>query len=311
MRSVPIIVNPTAGGGRLLRSFVDLDAAAHRCGIGLDWRHTEHRGHATELAREAAARGCPLVLAYGGDGTYNEVARGLLGSDTALGILPGGTTSVLAYEFAIPRPAPRALEALIVGRDRPMRVGRTDRGEIFTLMLSSGPDVVVLEHLNARIKKIGRTGVALQAVRELVRLRSMPSFEVRTGGESFSAGWVIAGTSRCYGGPYHATPGANPFAPSFEVVAQRSVGRRAAIPFALGMPLGRHVRRRDVWRETVEEIELRPLGDRPVRYQIDGDLSGELPVRATIDPESLLVRLPGLAPEAVLTRAAAAPAPAG
>lgn len=310
MRSVPIIINPTAGGGRLLRSYMDLDAAAHRCGVRLDWRHTEHRGHGEELAREAAAEGCPLVFAYGGDGTYNEVARGLLGSDTALGVLPGGTTSVLAYEFGIPRPAARALEALFVGRDRTMRVGRTDCDEIFLLMLSSGPDVVVLEHLRDGLKKIGRSGVALQAVRELFRWRSMPSFEVAAAGKVMDAGWAIVGTSRCYGGPYHATPGANPFAPTMEAVVQRTAGRYAAIPFALGMPLGRHIHRSDVWCGIVDEVELRPPEGCRVRYQLDGDLCGELPVRATIDPESLLIRLPGAAPEQVLTRATA-PAPAG
>lgn len=310
MKTVPIIVNPTAGGGRLVRSFMDLDAAAHQCGVTLDWRHTEHRGHGSELARQAAAEGCPLVFAYGGDGTYNEVARGLLGSDTALGILPGGTTSVLAYEFGIPRPAPRAIEALVLGRDRCMRVGRTDQDEIFLLMLSSGPDVVVLEHLEDSVKKIGRAGVALQALREFVRFRPMPSFEVVAGGKTISGGWGIVGTSRCYAGPYHATPGANPFAPTFEVVVQRSVGRRYAVPFALGLPFGRHVLRRDVWRQTVEEVEFRPLGDGRLRYQLDGDLAGELPVKATVDPALLLIRLPGAAADPVLARAAA-PAPAG
>lgn len=309
MRSIPIIVNPTAGGGRLLRSFMDLDATAHHCGAKLDWRHTEHPGHGAELARQAADDGYPLVLAYGGDGTYNEVARGLLGSDTALGVLPGGTTSVLAYEFGIPRPAPHALEALIIGRDRPMRVGRTDRGEIFLLMLSSGPDVVVLECLETGLKKIGRLGVALQAVRELIRFRSMPTIEVAVGGTTTTAGWAIVGTSRSYAGPFHATPGANPFSPTFEIVVQRTVGRRYAVPFALGMPLGRHVKRRDVWRETVDEVELRPTGGAATRYQIDGDLAGELPVRATIDPEMLLVRVPGAARDPVFARSAA-PAPA-
>ena len=310
MRSIPIIVNPTAGGGRLLRSFVELDAAACGCGVELDWRHTEKSGHGAELAREAVAEGHPLVFAYGGDGTYNEVAGGLLGSDTALGVLPGGTTSVLAYEFGIPRPATRALEALIIGRDRAMRVGRTDRDEIFLLMLSSGPDVVVLENLESGLKKIGRSGVALQAVREFVRFKSMPSFEVAAGGKTITAGWVIVGTGRSYAGPYHATPGANPFAPSFEVVVQRSVGRRFAVPFALGMPFGRHVQRRDVWRATVDEVELIPVGDQPIRYQLDGDLAGELPVKTTIDPELLLVRLPGAALDPVMTRRTA-PAPAG
>ena len=310
MRSIPIIVNPTAGGGRLLRSFKDLDAAANHCGVKLDWRHTEHPGHGAELGRQAAGDGYPLVLAYGGDGTYNEVARGLLGSDTALGVLPGGTTSVLAYEFGIPRPATRALEALIIGRDRPMRVGRTDHGEIFLLMLSTGPDVVVLECLDMGLKKIGRSGVALQAVRELIRFKSMPTLEVAAGGKITTAGWAIIGTSRSYAGPYHATPGANPFAPTFEIVVQQTVGRRFAVPFALGMPLGRHVKRRDVWRAMVDEVEIKPTGGAATRYQIDGDLAGELPVKATIDPEMLLVRLPGAARDPVLTRSTA-PAPAG
>jgi diacylglycerol kinase (ATP) len=310
LKTVPIIVNPTAGGGRLLRSVAALDAAGHRCGVELEWRHTEYCGHGTTLAREAAGQGYPLVLVYGGDGTYNEVARGLLGSDTALGVLPGGTTSVLAYEFGIPRPAPTAIEALIIGRDRAMRVGRTDRDEIFLLMLSSGPDAVVLENLKSGLKKIGRLGIALQAVRELLRFASMPSFEVTAGGSTVAAGWAIIGTGRCYAGPYHATPGANPFAPTFEIVVQRSVGRRFAVPFALGMPLGRHVSRRDVWRAMVDEVELKPVGERRVRYQLDGDLAGELPVKAWIDPESLLIRLPGAARDPVLARSTA-PAPAG
>lgn len=309
MRAIPVIVNPTAGGGRLLRSFMELDAAAYHCGFRLSWRYTEHRGHGTELAREAADEGHRLVLAYGGDGTYNEVARGLLGSDTALGVLPGGTTSVLAYELGIPRPAARALAALAIGRDRAMRIGRTDHDEIFLLMLSSGPDVVVLEHLRPALKKIGRGGVALQAVRELFCRRAMPELTVSTAGVTVTGGWAIIGTSRCYGGPYHATPDADPFAPSFEVVVQRAVGRRAAIPFALGMPFGRHVRRSDVWRAIVDGVELTvAAGPEPVRYQLDGDLAGELPVRATIDPHPLLVRLPGAVLDPVLRTA---PAPAG
>jgi diacylglycerol kinase family enzyme len=191
-----------------------------------------------------------------------------------------------------------------------MRVGRTDAGEIFVLMLSSGPDVVVLENLTPGLKRIGRSGVALQALREVLRFRSLPNFTVTAGGITVEAGWAIVGTARCYGGPYQATPGADPFAPSFEMVVQRAVGRRAAVPFALGMPLGRHIDRSDVWRETVDEVELRAANHRPVHYQLDGDLAGVLPVRATIDPASLLIRLPAMTPEAVLTRAAA-PAPAG
>ncbi|MEJ2190572.1 MAG: acylglycerol kinase family protein, partial [Acidobacteriota bacterium] len=89
MSRVPIILNPSAGGGRLLRARRSLEEAADKARAEIEWWTTTGPGHAEELARRAAAEDRPLVFAFGGDGTYNEVARGLLGSATAMGILPG------------------------------------------------------------------------------------------------------------------------------------------------------------------------------------------------------------------------------
>lgn len=295
MTPLPVILNPVAGGGRLLRLRLELDAAAERLGERLEWWPTRAPGHATELAGRAAAEGRPLVLAYGGDGTYNEVATGLLGSATAMGVLPGGTTSVLAYELGVPRPAPRALSALLAGADRAMRVGRTSHGRVFLLMLSAGPDAWVLERLGARLKRLGgRAGVAVQALRELASRRPLPRFSVTIAGRTVEAGWAIVGKSRSYGGPYPAAPGADPFAPELEAIVQTSTGRLAAVPFALGIPRGIHVLRRDVIRLPVDRIALSPAGgERPVPYQIDGDVAGTLPVEARVDPEALQMRVPG------------------
>jgi diacylglycerol kinase family enzyme len=293
--SIPLVVNPIAGGGRLVRSRLDLDAVAHSCGVRLRWLPTEGPGHGEELAAELAAASCPMVLAYGGDGTYNEVARGLLGSDSAMGVLPGGTTSVLAYEFAIPRPAPRSLLALLGGRDRTMRVGRTDRDDIFLLMLSTGPDAKLLQLLRPGFKRLGgRTAIAARALIFAMGRSAMPSFRVHINGEATTGGWTIVGNARCYGGPYHATPGADPFGDRLEVVVQRAVGRRAALPFALSIPLARHVRRRDVLRRGVDRVSIEQLpGAAEVPYQVDGDLAGRLPVSCWVDPEGVVVRLPG------------------
>jgi diacylglycerol kinase family enzyme len=63
---------------------------------------TDARDHATELARDAVERGFDAILAFGGDGTINETAQGLVGSEIALGILPGGTTNVMARSLGIP-----------------------------------------------------------------------------------------------------------------------------------------------------------------------------------------------------------------
>ncbi|WP_205502520.1 diacylglycerol/lipid kinase family protein [Rufibacter psychrotolerans] len=73
---------------------------------------TQYAGHATELARQAAAAGARLVVAVGGDGTVNEVARGLKGTNTALGILPKGSGNGLARHLGIPMALPQALALL-------------------------------------------------------------------------------------------------------------------------------------------------------------------------------------------------------
>jgi diacylglycerol kinase family enzyme len=289
-----VILNPIAGGGRLLRRQDDLNTAAAATGYQLDIWTAESQDHTTRLAAEAAEADLPLVLAYGGDGTYNAVAKGLLGSATAMGALPGGTTSVLAYEFDVPRPARRAVDSLLRGEDKAMRVGRTDAGDIVLLMLSAGPDSHVLERLRPSFKRFGgRVGVALEAVVEALTGRPLPKMRVVFNGTVESAGWVIVGKSRCYAGKFCATPGADPFRADLEFVAQRSSGRRAAVAFLSGIPWGRHIARDDVVGEVVNRVRLEPV--RPedaVPYQIDGDVVGNLPVEITIDPQSLWVRLP-------------------
>src|SRR5882762_3922794 len=62
---------------------------------------TSRRGHAMRLAQGAAADGVDVVVVLGGDGTLNEAANGLAGSDTALGVLPGGSTNVFARTIGI------------------------------------------------------------------------------------------------------------------------------------------------------------------------------------------------------------------
>ena len=69
---------------------------------GADMRLTKAPGHATELAQEAARAGFDAAVAIGGDGTINETARGLAGTDTALGVIPNGSGNGFARELGMP-----------------------------------------------------------------------------------------------------------------------------------------------------------------------------------------------------------------
>ena len=80
-----------------------------------------------------------MLAVWGGDGTYNEVARGLVDSETALVALPGGTTSVLAYELGVSRDPVQALVGQLDGERRAMAVGthRSRRASSFSCSRSA------------------------------------------------------------------------------------------------------------------------------------------------------------------------------
>src|SRR2546421_4646015 len=97
--------------------------------LRLEVLDTAAPGHATALASEAARNGCELVVAFGGDGTMNEVANGMVGSDTPLAILPGGNANVVCRNLGLPADIVEATGRLLNGLREPntrrISVGRT------------------------------------------------------------------------------------------------------------------------------------------------------------------------------------------
>ncbi|MSV59690.1 MAG: diacylglycerol kinase family lipid kinase, partial [Actinobacteria bacterium] len=79
---------------------------------------TNRRGHATRFAEDAARRGIDVVVAYGGDGTLNEVATGVAMTDTALAVLPGGSTNVFARTLGMPNDALEAVDLIVDALER-------------------------------------------------------------------------------------------------------------------------------------------------------------------------------------------------
>jgi diacylglycerol kinase (ATP) len=146
---------------------------------------TREPGHATELAREAVAGGADLVLAVGGDGTVNEVARGVLGSAAALGVVPAGSGNGLARALGIPlRPGP-ALGALESGVRRRMDVGLLN-GRPFLNVAGAGFDAVVGHAFHERGKRGGRRGILGYVCLSVLALRAYraPRLAIEAGGES-------------------------------------------------------------------------------------------------------------------------------
>jgi len=114
---------------------------------------TNRRGHATRFAHDAARRGVDVVIGYGGDGTLNEVATGIAGTDTALGVLPGGSTNVFARTIGLPNDPIAAADQLAAGIDaadfRPIGLGRVN-GRFFCFHTGIGYDAAVVQAVERR-----------------------------------------------------------------------------------------------------------------------------------------------------------------
>jgi diacylglycerol kinase (ATP) len=261
---------------------------------------TEGPGNARALARAAAEAGCDLVLAVGGDGTVNEVAAGLLGSPTALGVVPMGSGNGLARTLRLPlKPAP-ALAALEAGITRRMDVGRVN-GEPFLNVAGAGFDAFVGEAFHQRGRNGGRRGILPYV---WISLKTMPSyragrFSVTTGAGGFEGHALLVAfvNGRQYGGGATIAPGSRLDDGLFDVVVLEDAPWVELLAAAPRLFLGGIERFRRYRRFTVTTAEVQaPV---PMLFHRDGEPEPAVDrLTVTLDPRALRVRVPRATSEA-------------
>ncbi|MDQ4064624.1 MAG: diacylglycerol kinase family lipid kinase [Actinomycetota bacterium] len=150
MRQVLLISNDRAGSVSTAAREVIVKALA--ADFKLDVAHTTRRDHASDLAEEGVDRGFDAVVVFGGDGTVNEAAQPLVATDVAFGILPGGTTNVMAKILGIPRD-PIEATAFLAQRLRERIVRRIGVGRVnaryFLFSAGMGLDAEVVKRVEA------------------------------------------------------------------------------------------------------------------------------------------------------------------
>jgi YegS/Rv2252/BmrU family lipid kinase len=124
-RQVQVVINP--GSGQPKPVLHTLNQVFRPAGVEWDVSLTQKSGDAERFTRDAVNRGIDVVAAYGGDGTVMEVARGLMGSEIPMAIIPGGTANLMSVELGIPKDLAKAAE-IITNEDS--RVKSIDVGEI-------------------------------------------------------------------------------------------------------------------------------------------------------------------------------------
>ena len=286
-----LIVNPqaTSTSHRTLTHVEDALADV----LKLEAATTRFRGHAEQLAREAAEDEVDVVVVVGGDGTVNEAVNGLLAHGPgphvpSLAVIPGGSTNVFARALDLPSAAGPAtsvvVQALAAGRRRSVGLGRLDE-RWFTFTAGLGLDAEVVSAVEAH-RASGRrstTGLYLRtALASYLRTdRRRPALTVQRDGQPDLHGiflvlvgntspWTFLGPL-----PIDPFPGAS-FDSGLDVLALRSLGlattaRTAAqlLTPSRRVPHGRAV------HHVHDEASVRIQADRPVAAQVDGDWLGE------------------------------------
>ncbi|MEW6739042.1 MAG: diacylglycerol/lipid kinase family protein [Nitrospirota bacterium] len=289
-KNIILIGNPIAGGGALKKIKRAVNILENR-GFDVRLMLTAQKGDAELFARqisqesEIRSQEC-LVIAAGGDGTYNEVANGLVHSNIPMAILPLGTTCVLAKELNVPEDPERALDIAMTGKAQAIHLGRITTASLtrhFLLMAGIGFDGETVCGVNPWIKKItGKGAYILSGIKTILRYN--PSqITLKYDSEQRSGYNAIIGKASCYGGDFKITPDAKLTEPSFYVFLMHQKGRLNLIRYISGIIKGGHLKLKDISYFRASEIEIQGNA----HIQIDGDYLGTTPAKIDVAPDAL------------------------
>ncbi len=327
MVKAELVYNPYAGQVVVWRELDDVLSLLRKHGWVIDIREVRRPGEATEYAREAVKRCARVVVAAGGDGTVSEVARGLVGTDVALGVLPIGTTNVWALQMRIPalnpmlpttgivrlmaalrerisRPLPadyyrrmllKAARVLIEGRRVAVDVGEVD-GHYFLMWVGVGLDAAITDKISLGNKKVSGSWAYLKPA-----LWTLPRYHttdicMRLDDKitQVKSNWVVVSNIQLYAGMFQLGAKARVNDGRLDVCVFKGEGVFTFLHHAFKVLGHRHLKDSRIDYHQCSQIVLESA--RPLPVHLDGDPFGYTPVTIRTVPSALQVIVPQKAP---------------
>ena len=289
-RSLALLVNPHAAGGRSLRVLPRVEARLRALGLPFSVQRTQSLLHGCELAREAAGRGeVPVTLS--GDGLTGAVAGALRDvPGAALGVLPGGRGNDFARMIGLPLDPVAACDVLATGRPAPIDLGAAGE-RTFLGVASLGFDSEANRIANTAPARLGRLVYVYGALRALAAWEGA-RFAIEIDGERVEFdGWsVVVANSGFYGGGMHVAPHARLDDGALDVVWLGESSRAGLVRLLAKVFRGTHVDAPGVSVRRAAEVTV--SADRPFTVYADGDPIGGLPLTLRSVPAAVQVLLP-------------------
>jgi YegS/Rv2252/BmrU family lipid kinase len=255
---------------------------------------SEYPGHLAEAAREATGS---LLVVIGGDGTVNEIANGVAGTDAELAVLPGGTGQDFARTHGIPSRFDDAVRVVLDGEARTIDLGRVElesgTTRFFANVGSAGMSGAVARRANSMTKAFGgratffyaltREFLAWQNTRVVVELDD----GVRREGPMHD---VIVANGNWHGGGMKLAPEARQDDGVFDVVTIGDVSKLDFVTTAPKLYSGRYLSHSKV--ELLQSSAVRISATEPLPLEVDGEPIGATPARFEVVRSALRVRVP-------------------
>ncbi len=286
-----MIVNPKAGRRFFLGLVLaQLTAALARRGIEHVVARTRHPGDAISLVR-LHRQGVDFVTVVGGDGTINEVVRGMGEKPLPLAVIPFGTANVLALELGIPTNPLASIEVALGGVERLIDVG-TINGRPFVLMVSAGIDAYAVHRLDAGLKRIsGKLAYIVAGLASAVRFRARRIRVSLLGKRISDRGYLaVVANSRFYGGRFRVTPGARIDDGELSVLLLKKRSLLDVFRLLFAVLTGTLPAMRDV--ALYRDKAIRLSSPRRIYMQTDGDKINDREADIRVRPRFLPVRVP-------------------
>lgn len=250
---------------------------------------TKPGGSVMEQVQQMLAEKPDLFVAWGGDGTINEVVNGMFGRDIPLGILSGGTANLMVRELNIPQDLSEAIQVIGKGKNRRISVGQANK-RYFLLMVGIGFDSAVIQNVSVPMKRmLGKLAFGISAFQTAVNYR-FPQFTVQFDGQQTECVFAVICNARHYAAYFVLTPEADISDEYLYLCLFKDPGLASLFYYAFHALRRTHLHLPSV--QIVRAKNVMIFGDEAVAVQADGELVGSLPLEFTIHPQSLTVFVP-------------------
>lgn len=287
---VQAIINPISGVGSKRKIPKMIEEICKRGDCSLSIVFSEYPGHASELTQKALQEGTNVVLAVGGDGTVNEIARAMIHSDAILGIIPKGSGNGLARELHIPMEAKKAIDLIVKGHVTTIDCCRAN-GRVFFCTCGVGFDAAVSQKF-AGEKRRGSLTYLKNTIEEYLSYKPEP-YELLIDNQSIQekAFLVACANASQYGNNAFIAPHANIQDGKMDITILSPFTPLDIAPLAIQLFTKQIDRNSKI--KTMQARQVTIVRQKPGVMHLDGEpVMAEAHIDITVEPKALKVLTP-------------------